>query len=193
MSDTQETSMPVAEKATKKVSERSVLDIVGKVQDEWVDAFGFSYKSIAENFTLAVMFEDLPDPVVRALAAFGGLTLAGNTTNTVRNPGEGKVSDSTEKDALIAWLDNLKAGNWTSPRGEVEAGVTSLAEAYVAAMALAGKILDITETTAKLKAADKEKRAAIRKDPRVKAELTRIIAERASKKATEAAGDIMEL
>lgn len=192
MSDTE--TIPTAADAAKKkmVSKRVVLNAQGVEQDDWIDAYGFSYTSLAENFELAVKFDELPDEVVRALAAFGGLTLAGNTTNTVRN-GDNKGAAATEKEALVAWLENLKAGNWTSPRGEVEAGLGSLAEAYVAAMAKEGATLELDATLGKLKEADKDKRKAIRTDPRVKAELTRIIAERAATKAAAAAGPIAAL
>jgi hypothetical protein len=176
----------------RKVSERNVLDAHGKPQDSWLDAYGFGYKSLAENFDLNVMFEDIPDPVMRGLAAFGGVTLAGNTTNTVRN-GENKGGAATEKEALIAWIENLKAGNWTSPRGEMEAGIGLLAEAYSNAMSKAGKSITVEAAMEKLKAADKEKRAAVRKDSRVKAELTAIIAERAKAKASESEGELVEL
>lgn len=176
----------------RKVSERTVLDQDGKSQDEWLDAWGFAYKSLAEDFDLKVMFTDLPDPVMRGLAAFGGVTLAGNTTNTVRND-PNKSDDASEKEALIAWIENLKAGNWTSPRGEVEAGLNLLAEAYSKAMAKAGKDISTEAALEKLKAADKDKRKAVRTDSRVKAELTAILAERAKAKAAETEGELVEL
>lgn len=182
----------VAEAKKRKVSDRVILDGDMKPQDDWADAKGFSYKSLAEDYELMVMFEELPDEIQRGLMAFGGLTLAGNVTNTVRN-GENKGGAATEKEALIAWIDNLKAGNWTSPRGEVEAGLGALAEAYARAMAKIGKEITAEVALEKLKAADKDKRAAVRKDPQVKAELTQIIAERAAAKAKDQAGELIEL
>jgi hypothetical protein len=186
-----ETEVEVVSKK-KKVSERSVLDETGKPQDSWLDAYGFGYKSLAENFDLNLMFKDIPDPVMRGLAAFGGVTLAGNTTNTVRN-GENKGGAATEKEALLAWIENLKAGNWTSPRGELEAGLGLLAEAYSLAMGKAGKNITVEAALEKLKAADKDKRTAVRKDSRVRAELTAIQAERARVKAAETEGALVEL
>ena len=174
-----------AEPKKKKVSERIVLDAEGQPQDSWLDARGFAYKSIAEAYEAIVMFDELPDPVFRGLAAFGGLTLAGNTTNTVRND-PNKPDDASEKDALIAWIENLKAGNWTSPRGEVEAGLGLLAEAYAAAMTKLGKTLSVEDALAKLKEADKDKRKAVRSHSGVKVELTAILAERAKKNAAAA-------
>lgn len=186
MSD--ETNVVATKEVTKKkVSERVVLNATGQAQDEWQDAGGFSYKSLSEDFELRVLFSDLPDEVVRGLAAFGGLTLAGNTTNTVRN--DKNVDDSergSEKDALVAWFENLKAGNWTSPRGEVEAELTVLAQAYSAAMAKEGVTISPEDAQAKLKAADKDKRATVRKHPQVNAELKHIMAERAAEKAKTA-------
>jgi hypothetical protein len=182
----------VATPKKKKVSERSVLNAERKPQDSWLDAYGFGYKSLAENFDLIVMFDEIPDEVMRGLAAFGGVTLAGNTTNTVRN-GENKGGAASEKEALLAWVENLKAGNWTSPRGELEAGISLLAEAYSKAMSKAGKPVSVEAALEKLKAADKDKRAAVRKNSQVKAELTAIVAERARLKAAESEGELIEL
>lgn len=169
----------------RKVSERIVLDAEGKPQESWLDAYGASYKSIAEDFEAKIMFDELPDPVARGLQAFGWLTLAGNTTNTVRNNPD-KPDDASEKDALTAWIENLKAGNWTSPRGEVEAGINLLAEAYSRAMTKKGKELSVESALEKLKAADKDKRKEVRNHSGVKVELTAILAERAKAKAAEA-------
>ena len=110
-----------------KVSERIVLDESGDSQDSYLDAGGFCYHSLVDDYKAEVLFSELPQSVVNGLAAFGALTLAGNTTNTVRN---GKNSRwTTEKDALDAWVADLRAGNWTSESGEVEAGAKLLAEA----------------------------------------------------------------
>ena len=138
------------------------------------------------------MFDELADPVVRALAAFGGLTLAGNVTNTVRN-GENKGGAETEKEALLAWIENLKAGNWLSAKGDMEAGIGLLAEAYTRAMVKDGKSMTVESALEKLKAADKEKRKATRANPKVKAALTAIIAERAAAKAGETEVELVEL
>ena len=164
----------------------------GELQDDWIGAGGFRYTVLDGGFELNVMWDELPVESQQALMAFGGLTLAGNTTNTVRN-GENKGEAASEKDALLALIENLKAGNWTSPRGEVEAGVGLLAEAYVAAMGKTGIVLDAVDVAAKLKAADKDKRKAVRGDPRVALELKNIIASRAAAKAATATGDIVSL
>ena len=180
-----ETAAANSEKAPRnQVSKREVLDAQGSPQDEWIDAYGFSYTSLTENYEARLMFEELPDAVVRALAAFGGLTLAGNTTNTVRN-GKSK-GDATEKSELIAWIENLKAGNWSNPRGEVEAGLSMLSQAYAVVMEKAGAPITPEIAMEKLKAATKEKRAEVRKHPQVKAELARMIAERAAQNAAGA-------
>ena len=196
MSDDQEVvqAEPVAVAAVKSkaVSKREVLNEKGELQDDWIGAGGFRYTVLDGGFELNVMWDELPIESQQALMAFGGLTLAGNTTNTVRN-GENKGDAASEKDALLALIDNLKAGNWTSPRGEVEAGVGLLAEAYVAAMCKTGVVLDAVDVAAKLKAADKDKRKAVRSDPRVALELKNIIASRAAAKAAAATGDIVSL
>lgn len=181
-----------AKPAKTSRSKRDVLNSAGAIQDEWIGAQGFAYTSLAEEFTLTVMLADLSDEVVSALATFGGLTLAGNVTNTVRN-GKEKGTGTTETAALTAWLDNLKAGNWTTERGEVEASVTTLATAYARALAKQGKIVSIEDVEAKLKAADKDKRAAVRKDAKVLAELRAIASEAASAKAAASTDDIVEL
>ena len=196
MSDDQEVvqAEPVAAAPVKSkaVSKREVLNEKGELQDDWIGAGGFRYTVLDGGFELNVMWDELPVESQQALMAFGGLTLAGNTTNTVRN-GENKGDATSEKDALLALIENLKAGNWTSPRGEVEAGVGLLAEAYVAAMGKTGVVLDAVDVAAKLKAADKDKRKAVRSDPRVALELKNIIASRAAAKAATATGDIVSL
>jgi len=175
--------------AAKKqaVSKRDVLNASGAPQDEWIGAEGFAYTILKNAFELKVMFNELPDAVRNALAAFGGLTLAGNTTNTVRNGVlKGTDTSEAEKEALVAWLENLKAGNWTTPRGEVQAGLNTLAEAYVRAKAAEGVTLELEATLEKLKAASEELRGSIRKSTPVKAALAAIAAERAAARNKEA-------
>lgn len=184
-----ETASEIASPTKFARSKRLVLDAAGVSQDEWIGAKGFSYTVLSEKFTLAVMFEDLPEDVVSALAAFGGLTLAGNVTNTVRN-GKAKGTGALESAALNEWLDNLRAGNWTTDRGEIEASMTTLATAYTRAQAKAGKVLNIAEVEAKLKAASKEIRANVRKDVKVKAELAEMAAAAAAARALAAAPDV---
>lgn len=174
----------------RAVSKREILDSARAPQDDWAGAAGFRYTSLAEEFALDVMFDDLPDEIVRGLAAFGGLTLAGNVTNTVRNGERKGDGPATEREALLAWYENLKSGNWTSPRGEVEAGVGLLAEAVVRAYGKEGKVVSLDDATAAIKAADKDKKAAIRKNPAVKLAMLEIQTERAAKKAAEAGGSI---
>lgn len=176
------------ETATEKkraVSKREILAADGSVQDDWVGAAGIRYTSLADDFALDVMFDDLPEEIVRGLAAFGGLTLAGNVTNTVRNGERKGDGPATEREALTAWLENLKSGNWTSPRGEVEAGVGLLAEAVQRAYAKQGREIEIDKIRDKIKGLDKDAKAAIRKDPAVKLAMLEIQTERAAKKAAE--------
>lgn len=177
------------ETATEKkraVSKREILAADGSVQDDWAGAAGIRYTSLADDFALDVMFDELPDEIVRGLAAFGGLTLAGNVTNTVRNGERKGDGPSTEREALVAWLENLKSGNWTSPRGEVEAGVGLLAEAVQRAYAKEGRAVAIETITEKLKAMSKEDKAAVRKKDAVKLAILEIQTERAAKKAAAA-------
>lgn len=188
-----ENETPAAEAATaaekkRAVSKREVLDAAKAPQDDWTGAAGFRYTSLADDFAVDVMFDELPDEIVRGLAAFGGLTLAGNVTNTVRNGERKGDGPATEREALTAWLENLKAGNWTSPRGEVEAGTGLLAEAVQAAYAKKGKIVDLEVIKDKIKGLDKDGKATLRKDPGVKLAMLEIQTARAAKKAAEAAG-----
>ena len=177
------------ETATEKkraVSKREILAADGSVQDDWAGAAGIRYTSLADDFALDVMFDELSEEIVRGLAAFGGLTLAGNVTNTVRNGERKGDGPSTEREALVAWLENLKSGNWTSPRGEVEAGVGLLAEAVQRAYAKEGRDVAIETITEKLKAMSKEDKAAVRKKDAVKLAILEIQTERAAKKAAAA-------
>lgn len=189
MADEAET---VERKKKSKVSEREVLGNDGKPQDEYIGAAGASYKVISEDFTAAVMFDELPDDVVNGLAAFGWLTLAGNVTNAVRN-GENRSGETSEKEALQAWLDNLKNGDWSKPTGELEAGVRLLAEGYARARADAGSPVDVEQVFAKLKAADKDKRKAVRSDPHVAKAIAQIQLERKAERAKASATTIVDL
>lgn len=168
------------------VSERIVLDAEGKAQDGWIGAKGITYKSLTGNFDATIMFADLPVESYEALAAFGALTAAGNVTNTVRN-GKAK-GDATEKSALEEWLQNLKEGNWTSARGDVEAGLNLLATAFQAALAKDNVTMSDEQVREQLKSMTKEERADVRKHPAVKVEITRIAAEKAAANAA-ASGD----
>lgn len=186
-----DTEIETAEKK-RAVSKREILAADGSVQDDWAGAAGIRYTSLAEDFPLDVMFDELPEEIVRGLAAFGGLTLAGNVTNSVRNGERKGDGAATEKEALLAWLENLKAGNWTSPRGEVEAGIGLLAEAVQRSLAKKGQDVAIETVTEKIKAMDKDTKAKVKKDPGVKLAMLEIQTERAAKKAAaaEAGGEI---
>lgn len=117
-------------------SKREILDSAGQPQKDWLDAGGVKYTSLTDDFSVTLMFSEgdhdfpvLPDAVVRAYAAFGGLTHLGNITNTVRNGL--KSNFASEREALEAAVADLLEGNWTSQRGETEAGPTLLLQALV--------------------------------------------------------------
>jgi hypothetical protein len=183
------------------VSKREYINEDGTEAETPMDCAGFAYTILngknnvneGEIFKLVRLYDDVGEAERRAFYAFAGFTLAGNVTNQVRNGTAKANGPATEHDALTAWLENLDAGNWTSPRGELTAGLGSLAEAYVQAMAKEGVELNESETLEKLKAADADKRKAVRNDPRVRAVLTQIIAAKAAAKAAEAAGPIVAL
>lgn len=187
MADENETA-DVAETAKPKkqaASKREILDSSGAVQDDWTGAAGIRYTSLADEFPLTVMFDDLPAEIQTGLMAFGALTLAGNVTNSVRNGDRKSDGPQTEKEALLAWLDNLKSGNWTSPRGEVEAGIGLLAEAIQRDRRKQGREISIEDITAKLKTLSKDEKAAVRKEQGVKVAMLEIQLERAAKRAAE--------
>ena len=172
----------------RAVSKREILAADGSTQDDWAGAAGIRYTSLAEDFPLDVMFDELPEDIVRGLAAFGGLTLAGNVTNSVRNGERKGEGPSTEREALLAWLENLKAGNWTSPRGEVEAGIGLLAESVQRMLEKSGKVVELETITEKIKAMSKEDKAKLKKDGKVKLAMLEIQTERAAKKVASAEG-----
>jgi hypothetical protein len=178
------------ETAEKKraVSKREILAADGSTQDDWAGAAGIRYTSLAEDFPLDVMFDDLPEEIVRGLAAFGGLTLAGNVTNSVRNGERKGEGPATEREALLAWLENLRAGNWTSPRGEVEAGIGLLAESVQRMLEKSGKSVELETITEKIKGMSKEDKAKLKKDGKVKLAMLEIQTERAAKKVAAAEG-----
>ena len=188
----------------KAVSERIVLDLAGEEADTYVNAAGVLYKSLSEAGTEARIWFDtptaglpegaqtMPPEMVKALAAFGALTLAGNVTNVIRNGTPKADGPQTEREALDAWLADLYAGNWTKASGEVEPGIGLLAEAVARTLSDNDK-KDRTapEAIAKVKGwlegLDKDARKTWRNDLRVKRHQTSIQAERAAKRA-EGAG-----
>lgn len=199
MANDNETSAPApaaaaAEKKRAAVSKRVLLDATGKETDDYIGAGGFKYESLSEPGTsVTAMFEGegaLPMATIFGLAAFGGLTLAGNVTNTIRN-GEPKADGpQTEREALEAWLRELVAGNWTRPTGEVEIGIGLLAEAVARHFtAKDGKTRD-ADAVAKildwLKGLDKDTRKGWKQDPGVQVHMKRIQTERAEAKAAAA-------
>lgn len=187
-----EATETVERKRKSKVSTREVLGADGKPQDEYIGAAGASYEVISEGYTARVMFEELADEVRDGLAAFGWLTLAGNVTNAVRN-GENRSGVASEKEALEAWLENLKNGDWSKPTGEFEAGLQLLAEGYVRARVEAGSPIELEEALSKLKAADKDKRKAVRNDPFVSKAIAQIQLERKVERAKAASGGVVAL
>lgn len=187
--ETVATEASATEKKKTAKSKREVLSADGSAQDEWAGAAGIRYTSLSDNFPLEIMFDQLPSEIVAGLTAFGALTLAGNVTNSVRNSERKGDGPATESEALTAWLDQLRAGNWTSERGEVEAGVGLLAEASQRAYAKKGKTIELELIAEKIKGLDKAGKAALRKDPNIKLAMLEIQTERAAKKLAEATGE----
>lgn len=192
------------------VSKREYIGADRAEVDSPLEAHGFRYTVLAaaKNRNAGkvsahdLMFTDfglteeevasIPEQI-RGLAAFGAGTLAGNATNTVRNGTVKADGPQTEDEALIGWWNNLREGNWTSPRGEVEAGVSQAAEAYYRALQTKGvtafadgTALSLEEVLVRYKAADKDKRKAIRADDGYKLALAQIQLERAQKRVADA-------
>lgn len=187
----------MAEAAKKKtaVSKRIVLDADGNAQDEWLDAYGVRYEILATGKPVDFQFAEFPDEVIRGAAAVGMLTFAGNVTNAVRNSEEGKAKTNAETAeeeyaALTAWRDALLEGNWTGPRGEMEAGLATLSQAYAVVLSAAGTPMTAEDALTKLKSATKEQVKAIRAHPKVAYEVAKIITEKKAEKAEASAGEV---
>lgn len=192
----------------KKASDRKYLDADLKTEAESpIGCAGFSYKSMPEGWEKSFEWSDFNNgqavsipPIVAGFAAFGALTLVGNQTNRVRN---GQVKDggpSTELEAVEQWLENVKAGNWVTAGGEVEAGSAKLAEAHLRLLQAAGTVtakdgtaIDLDYVKASHKAKTKEERKALRADSRIKVEMAKIDLERAQAKAGATPADAAPL
>lgn len=196
--------MAQAEIKGRKRSERTWLDANREEADDKMEVAGVSYQILPakdlkkgrewhEDFTLELMFDELPEAAVHALAAFGALTWLGNITNTVRNYKDGDVPPgaTAQQEALTSAVEELKKGNWTSGRGDFEAGLPSLIEAYCDAIEKkTGTRPDGEEKLARLREMDKETRTTkvseIKNHPDVKAALSARKAARDAERAAAA-------
>lgn len=175
MTDVQDTTTS-EEKRASKLSNRWHIDANGEEVDNPMEATGALYRYLEESDkpTISAQVDELIETghkdIVIALFGAGLYTIAGNVANRIRN---GQVKDDgpqTVGEALKSWWDNLLAGNWTTPRGDVEAGVGLLAEAMLRAKNKVdgGKLADGSErtlesVTAFLKTQTKDQKKAWRK------------------------------
>lgn len=192
-----------AKEKKKAVSKRIVLGPDRAESDTWTGAYGLRYESLSEPGAVAELIfrpftsngtendKGLPEEMIYALAAFGGLTLAGNVTNVIRNGTPKADGPQTEREALEQWVADLMDGNWTKTSGEVEPGMGELAEAVARTLSDNDK-KDRTsaESIAKVKdwlaGLDKDARAKWRGDLRVKRHQAAIRKEKADARAANA-------
>jgi hypothetical protein len=177
-------------KKIKKVSERKILSATGQEVESWVEARQVAYTAIDEKFTVELNLAELPETSRFGLMAFGALTLLGNQTNSVRNPGEGESPFANQQEALEAAVEALQSGQWPGG-GESQGSLRKLAEAVGRVKAAEGNSqssdywLDrIREKAVK----DEAYIRGLRKNPQVAAALAAITAERAAARA-ESAGN----
>src|SRR5687768_6211814 len=134
MIDVQDTTAsPVATKETK-ISNREFIGPDGKEVENPMEATGARYTFILDDGgSVEAQVDDLiangHKDIVCAFFGGGLHVYAGNIANRIRNGQVKADGPQTVKEALAAWWENLMAGNWTLPRGEVVAGVGLLAEA----------------------------------------------------------------
>ena len=199
------TATETAKSAKVKASERVWLDANGGETEDVNDVRGFKYTSLADKYDAVVMFDGenkVPDHITFALAAFGGLTLAGNYTNTVRNNKQKPAQPGDEQAALESWMEMLRAGDWTKPSGEGEAGMATFAEAFARHLdetkakpdgsKRAASPEGIAKVREYLTGLDKDKKKEFRNDMRVAAHIKAIQAERAAARVAAAPQSTLE-
>ena len=145
------------------------------VRDEAGKPFGVKIV-FTDGRRVSVGFEELSEAILAELTAHGLSQKLGDSFSQAK----GNLDYAFAECESVA--EALKAGEWNR-RGGGKAGQGILAEAIAR---LTGK--DVAEVTALLAAKDDEARKALRKDPRVAAEIKAIELERAKAKAAKAEG-----
>lgn len=155
-----------------------------------------SYDADAGTFTLAFLdgqtisgsLKDLQSPVVQQAALHGLLQKIGDAAAS--------HGDNPEEafESCMAVFERLKMGEWKKPAEKGEgARPTMVFEAIIRAYRKMGKEVALADVQAKFSGEEgEERRKAILKDPRVKAEYEALKAEAAVKRAeaaAKAAGD----
>ena len=181
------------EKTRSAVSVREYLDKDGNVLEGLLGAAAARYMIKRSGWAITMKPAELPEEVQGALACFALHTLAGNVSSAARNSAEAKALTPSQQDAdqratIEAWFDNLKQGNWSVGGDRTEAGLASLAEAFVRVRRKLGdESMSVEAALEKLRASEPTTVKAIRANAKVQEALAEIQLERKRALAREAA------
>lgn len=166
-----------------KVTERTWLkDREGTATKDPREARGVRIEvfGAGENAGIVEVFpEDLSAEVQNAATLFGVNIVLTNTMG-------GKAGDEAYE-AIMARLETLQNGEWSSRKGAEGPRLSLLAEAVVRAKAKQGQERTVEAVTERLRAMTPEDRKALLATPEVQVEYKRIQAERATAAADAAA------
>lgn len=179
--------------ATRKTrSKRLALDAKGEDTNDLTQAVTGVYQYLepdpadAEKQIVVdeVRYEpETDDPTTRALAIFGFHTHCGNWINKAVNT-DGLEGDDV-KERLDEYRQMLAEGGWTNRKGEAEAG----AAIFIKAFARLQGVDEDRIKTAWNESWDDEAKEAVKGDPKIKAIVAEIRAERAAERASKAEGE----
>lgn len=170
---------PVIPKAKRPaVTERTWINADGTETKDPREAKGVRIEVIGSG--PVEVFAEQMKPGVRNAAELFGYNIV--LTNTM-----GGLRGDEAMEAMLARLETLEAGEWTSRKGAEGPRVSLLVEAVVAAYAKAGKTKDPEEVKLSLLEKGDEGRKAVLANPQVKAEYDRLRAEAAAERAAESA------
>jgi hypothetical protein len=172
--------------AREKRSKRLAFDSAGKDTNDLTEAVTATYQYLEpdaadpEKSTVVAEIEfdpaTAPAELVKAYAIFGFHTHAGNWINRLVNT-QGKVGTEVVE-GIDEYRQMMAEAGWTNRKGEATAG----AGIFIEALARLRNV-DPEKVKAAWERWDDDTKDGIRKDDKVKAEVAKIRAERASAKA----------
>lgn len=169
-------STAAAKKAKREqVTDREYIGDDNQPVKDPREATGFYIKHLRTGTEIVRQVEQFSPGVIRAAALFGLVTVATNAM--------GGLSADDAEDALLARIETLDNGEWTSRTGATGPRISMLADALVAAKAADGEEISVADATAYLKSLSDAERKDLSEVAEVKAEYSALRAKAAAERA----------